>query len=183
MKNIVVITCLVLLLSCCKKASSWQNSLPELSELPDSSYEKLPIRSDLLNAWNEYRKVESGEGGINDTAICYYIYFHRSSRDSLAVFSFIICDYIENIINDGYKGMVNIDDYYVAVLDPENIGKDFYNSNLLIQKDIKDLKCVEYVNGKIIGSGGKSRVMKGISFTIKYNRIEFDPIIHVGAFL
>jgi len=61
--------------------------------------------------------------------------------------------------------MINIDGYYVAV-DPESIGKDFYNSNLLIQKDTSKIKCFKY-KGKYIS------IVTGLGFKIKNNRIEF----------
>jgi len=90
--------------------------------------------------------------------------FYSFKDDSLVGISFINCE------GEGKypecKGMTNIDGYYVAVLDPENIGKDFYNSNLLIQKDTSKIKCFKY-KGKYTGA------VTGFAFKIKNNRIDF----------
>jgi len=161
MKNIIIVTCIFLLLSCSKKTSTDQNSSPVLSGLSDSSFEESPIHPDLLKAWNEYRR-EYEPDGIIDTAIYYFMGFYSYKTDSLFIIFLNYC----NGKYTGYKGMSNIDGYYVAVLDPENIGKDFYNSKLLIQKDTSDFKCIKY-EGKYIGS------VTSLGFKVKNNRIEF----------
>jgi len=175
MKNIIVITTMFLLLSCSKKTVTDQNLSQALSELSESSYVELPLRPDLLRAWNRYR--EYGMDGVMDTTICYFMGFYSNKKDSLVSVFFNNCEGKYT----GYKGMVKIDGYYVAVLDPENIGKDFYNNNLLMQKGISEFKCfkIKIVNGKVIGGrsyfldGGVVYFISGLFFKIKNNRIEF----------
>ena len=110
--------------------------------------------------------------------MCYIVDFCRNPNplwnpnDSMCRISFNECG--ENYI--GYKGMTNIDGHYVAVIDSGNIGKDFYNSKLLMQKDISDFKCykskrVKRVNGEIVFEEGVEIEVIGVGFNIKNNRI------------
>ena len=155
-----------------------QNPPSVLSELSDSSFVG-PLHSDLLKVWDSYKKY--GMDNIIDTAICYYIGFHSYEEDSLVSISFKNCKgkYPE------CKGIAIIDGYYVAVLDPENIGKDFYNGKLLIQKDISELKCgtSKLVKGKVVGGsgyitdeggGGIVEFIHGLCYKLKNNKIEFS---------
>jgi len=167
--KIIIITNVFLLFFCCKKTSIDQKTV--LYRLPYSSYEESPLHPDLLKAWNMYK--EHGMGGIIDSTICYFMGFHSYMGDSSLGVFFYDCDYKEKYT--GCKGMTNIDGFYVAVLDPENIGKDFYNSKLLIQKDISELKCgkSECVKGMIIDGDSMEYIGCNLAFSIKNNKIEF----------
>jgi len=173
MRTIIIIITCIFLLSCSKKASTEQNSSSVLSEVSDSSFINSPLHPDLLKAWDMYR--ESGMDNIIDTTICYFVEFCRNPKDSMALISFNECGkkYI------GYKGMTNIDGYYIAVIDSGNIGKNLYNSKLLMQKDISEFKCFKskFINGKVVGGYGfvvGMDFIRGLGFTIKNNRIDFE---------
>ena len=172
MKKIIIISFIFTLLSCSKNTSSKQEASPVLSKLSDSSLAVMPLHPDLLIAWDQYRNY--GMDGIIDTSMCYIIDFFRNPQDSIARISFNNCK--RNYV--GYKGMTEIGGYYVAIMDPDNIGKDLYNTNLLTQKDISDFKCYnsKIVNGKVVGGSGfveEVGFIIGLSFKIKNNRIEF----------
>ena len=157
MRNIIIIG-MLLLFSCEKKTPREQESAS--CKLPYSSYAESPLHPDLLKAWNEFKK-EYEQDGLIDTAIYYYFTFYSYKSDSLVGISFKDCkgDYSKSEC----KGMTNIDGYYVAVLDSENIGKDFYNSKLLIQIDFSVLKCFQ--------DEREEGALSGFAYTIKNNRI------------
>lgn len=160
MKNILVIIHLIAFFSCCKNTSTNQNSLPELTDFSIDTLVDKPLHTDLSKVWNEFRK-EYDKDGIIDTAIYYYFYFYSYDNDSLVGVSFKNCN--DKYFETECKGMTNIDGYNIAVLDPENIGKDFYNRNLLIQVDFSKLKCFE--------DKRKKGALTGFSYRIKNNRI------------
>ena len=153
---IIIITCTFFFLSCSKKTSTDQNSSPVLSGLSDSSFEESPLHPDLLKAWNIFTKRMDDK---IDSAMCYIMRFRSYEEDSIVSILFNDCDYKGKYT--GYKGMTKIDDYYIAVLDSENIGKGFYNSKLLINRDISEFKC------------SKGYLINGLFFKIKNNKIEF----------
>lgn len=170
MKSLTVISCICVLLSCCRNTPTDKDSQPILTELSDS-LPVTPLHPDLLKAWNRYR--ERGMGGINDTSICYFMGFHSFKKDSFVSLFFKDCG--DNGKYVGYKGMTNIDGYYVAVLDFENIGKDFYNNKLLIQKNIDEFKCgkSDCISGRIIAGDSITLIGCNLSFKIINNRIKF----------
>ena len=163
MKIIIIITSVFLLFSCSKKAPLEQKQT--LSELPYNSFAESPLHPDLLKTWNDYIKVYEPLGVI-DTAICYYFEFYNYKNDSILTVSFMDCD--GKYSQSECKGMADINGFHVIVLDPKNIGKDFYNSELLIQKDISELKCFKYKYG--------SNTIANYNFRIKNNRVDFSEV-------
>lgn len=101
------------------------------------------INSNLLKELFEYINfVELLEK--TDSNKCFILEFLIDKEDSIIVISRNMCwmNY------SGYKGIMNIDKYDIAILDKENIGINFYNIDSLVNKNLDNLQCN---NGELRG--------------------------------
>jgi hypothetical protein len=122
---------------CCKNTTT-ENMLNDSDII--SNKEKLHV--DLLKELEYFRKEDAGfsgyENSITNIGLCYTMEFLREKEDSIVIISYKMCnkDYI------GYKGILDFIDYYVAILDSDNIGLYFYDNESIINIKIEELKCI-----------------------------------------
>jgi hypothetical protein len=108
----------------------------------DSISNRKKLHVDLLKELEYFRKEDAGyngyENSITNIGLCYTMEFLREKGDSIVIISYKMCnkDYI------GYKGILDFMDYYVAILDSDNIGSYFYDNESMINMKIEEAKCI-----------------------------------------
>ncbi len=79
--------------------------------------------------YDEYKKADSG--------MCFVLEFLQEKEDTVVIISYNMCW----MDHSGYKGIINVDKYDIAILDKENVGLNCYNIDSLINKEISNLRC------------------------------------------
>lgn len=151
MRNIIFYTILMILFISCKNKPEEKNVII----VSNDSIVKEQINIGLLKRIEDFREWKKNDRySIADSNMCYLVKFSHEKEfldiaiphdsNPVIVISHNRCD----INYTGYKGILKINTYYVAIFDAENIGSRFYDQSSFVDMNISDFKCFKRGRGK-----------------------------------
>lgn len=148
--KIIAISLLSVTLLCCKNVKRDNQGII----IPERNYEERMelLNKDLtkeLNSWIQF--VTTKIDTVACKKICYTIEFYYkdlnnnpSQRDTIIFISY----YNKGAgIYTGYKGAFYENNYYIAIIDKDNIGTSFYNKEMLLDIPIENFESTKVKNG------------------------------------